>query len=283
MDRKQTYIGLLDAFRQSVIDPINPFTVDNPDVLVYNGRSLTGLYIPLKKEQDNPDLLLRRLFLSRLSMSKAVNTLLILAEESMHSFDNMPEVKAAFDKVYFYENERDLLNFLRDDIQQRTPIKSTIRRQRMRRFWGTIDFIEKHGIVLQDGYERMPAREELRVNSWSNPNKERHSRIAEYIHPYLVTSKNKTKQTFKEGYEDLMTVTTMFNYSMSDGILKNNTEADDTFMYLNAEGVEDVMKNVMNLRTMVFLGYLPGRIRLDYDLTGLRDQYYRFMKEKKYL
>ena len=97
MDRKQTYIGLLDAFRQSVIDPINPFTVDNPDVLVYNGRSLTGLYIPLKKEQDNPDLLLRRLFLSRLSMSKAVNTLLILAEESMHSFDNMPEVKAAFD------------------------------------------------------------------------------------------------------------------------------------------------------------------------------------------
>ena len=54
MDRKQTYIGLLDAFRQSVIDPINPFTVDNPDVLVYNGRSLTGLYIPLKKEQDNP-------------------------------------------------------------------------------------------------------------------------------------------------------------------------------------------------------------------------------------
>ena len=57
---------------------------------------------------------------------------------------------------------------MRDDIQQRTPIKSTIRRQRMRRFWGTIDFIEKHGIVLQDGYERMPAREELRVNMPNN-------------------------------------------------------------------------------------------------------------------
>ena len=80
-----------------------------------------------------------------------------------------------------------------------------------------------------------------------------------------------------------MTVTTMFNYSMSEGILKKNAEADDTFMYLNSEGIEEVMKNEMNLRTMVFLGYLPGRIGVDDDLTELRDHYYRFMKEKKYL
>lgn len=54
-------------------------------------------------------------------------------------------------------------------------------------------------------------------------------------------------------------------------------------MYLNSEGIEEVMKNEMNLRTMVFLGYLPGRIGVDDDLTELRDHYYRFMKEKKYL
>lgn len=51
-------------------------------------------------------------------------------------------------------------------------------------------------------------------------------------------------------------------------------------MYLNSEGIEEVMKNEMNLRTMVFLGYLPGRIGVDDDLTELRDHYYRFMKEK---
>ena len=69
MESRNLYINILEAFNQSVIEPNNPFTVDNPDALVYNGRTLTGLYIPLKKELSNPDFLLRRLFLSRLSMS----------------------------------------------------------------------------------------------------------------------------------------------------------------------------------------------------------------------
>lgn len=282
MEKKNLFRTITENYQQSVIEPINPFTVDNPDALVYNGRSLTGLYIPLKKELDNPDLLLRRLFLSRLSMSKAVSTLLILSEDSDHSFDNMPEVKGAFDAIHNYENDRDLMNYLRDDIHQRTPIRPAIRRQRMRRFWGTIDFIEKHGIV-QNVFGGQDERMVLTVKSWSNPDKARSSKAADYVHPYLVSSKRRTKQSFKEGYEDLMTVTTMFNYSMSDGILKKNAEADDTFMYLNSEGIEEVMKNEMNLRTMVFLGYLPGRIGVDDDLTELRDHYYRFMKEKKYL
>lgn len=282
MDKKQTYITLLDVFNQSIVDPVNPFTLDNPDVLVFNGRTLIGLYIPLKKEQTNPDLLLRRLFLSRLSMSKVVSTVLILDEDTVHAYDNMPEVEAAFDAVYAYENEHDLMNYLRDDIRQRTPIRPTIRRQRMRRFWGTIDFIEQHGIV-QNEYQNGYAGGELKVNSWCNPNKERYSKTSTYVHPFLVASKNKTKQSFKVGYEDLMTVTTMFNYSLSDGILKKNPEADDTFMYLNSEGIDDVLRCPMNLRSMVFLGYLPGRIGFDYDLAGLRDHYYRFMKEKKYL
>lgn len=282
MDKKQIYLSLINTFNQSILEPLNPFTVDNSDALVFNGRTLTGLFIPLKKERANPDMLLRRLFLSRLSTSKAVSTVLLLAEDSIHAFDNMPEVEAAFDAVHIYENERDLMSYLRDDIHQRTPIRPSIRRQRMRRFWGTIDFIEKNG-VLQNVFEVTNEREVLKVKSWSNPNKDRLSKATDYSHPYLVTSKKRTKQSFKEGYEDLMTVTTMFNYSMSDGILKKNLEADDTFMYLNAEGVEDVMNNVMNLRTMVFLGYLPGRIGRNDDLEGLRDQYYRFMKEKKYL
>lgn len=281
MDKKQTYINLRNSFSQSILKPVNPFTVDNPDALVFNGRTLTGLYVPLKKELANPDLLLRRLFMSRLSMSKTVSTVLLLVDESVHAFDNMPEVKAAFDAFHVYENDRNLLSYLRDDVRQRTPIRPTIRRQRMRRFWGTIDFIEQYGIV-QNVFGGQDERIGLKVKSWSNPDKAKLSKAADYSHPYLVSSKRRTKKSFKDGYEDLMTVTTMFNYSMSDGILKKNIEADDTFMYLNAEDVEDVLNNEINLRSMVFLGYLPGRIGRDYDLGGLRDQYYRFMKEKQY-
>ena len=100
MDKKQTYITLLDVFNQSIVDPVNPFTLDNPDVLVFNGRTLIGLYIPLKKEQANPDLLLRRLFLSRLSMSKVVSTVLIL-DEATSSIDTHTEriVQEGMDKL----------------------------------------------------------------------------------------------------------------------------------------------------------------------------------------
>ncbi|MBQ5979507.1 MAG: hypothetical protein IJL58_05760 [Bacteroidales bacterium] len=281
MDKKQILIDLIDNYKQSILGPVNPFTVDNADALIYNGRSLIGLYIPLKKELSNPDLLLRRLFLSRLSMSKVVSTLLILSEEDAHAFDSLPEVHASFDALYIYENDRDLLSYLRKEIQQRNPILSSIRRQRIRRFWGTIDFIERNGIV-QNVYDGQDAMLELKVRSWSNPNRERCKKATDYTHPFLVASKKRTKQSFKDGYDDLMTVTAMFNYSMSDGMLKKNKEADDTFMFLNIEALEDVSRNEMNLRTMVFLGYLPGRIGRDYSLGRLRDQYYSFMNEKRY-
>ena len=99
MDRKNYFRNIEDRYNQSIIAPENPFTVDNPDALVYNGHSLLGLYLPLAKELKNPDMLLRRLYLSRLSLSKTVSHVLFLPGEEEFKIANNEQINAAFDAV----------------------------------------------------------------------------------------------------------------------------------------------------------------------------------------
>ena len=54
-----------------------------------------------------------------------------------------------------------------------------------------------------------------------------------------------------------MTLTTMFNYSLSDGILRQNPEASDTFMFLNTEGIDDVLKSEINFVHWFFVAIYP--------------------------
>lgn len=280
MDKKQIIEKIGQVFPQSIVNPINPFTVDNPDVLVFNGRTLKGLFFPLAKELNNPDLLLRRLFLSRLSLCKTVSNVLVLSNESV-SLTNNIEVVNAFDRVYEFEDCQDMSSFLKDDISQRHILNPQLRRVRMRRFWGLMDYIEKNGIE-KGVYDNSYGHYSFNVKSWSNPDKKRYNKSTEYKHPILVTSKDKTKQSFKESFEDIMTVTTMFNYSLSDGVFASNSEALDTFMFLNVETIETVIGNSMNMRTLAFLGYLPGRVSTNFNMDELWNKYYAFMKERKY-
>ena len=57
-------------FQKVVISPLNPLTVDNPDLLVFNSRVLLGVYFPTKAEMNNPDSLLRRLYVSKSCMQQ---------------------------------------------------------------------------------------------------------------------------------------------------------------------------------------------------------------------
>lgn len=280
MEKKQIFESIKQSFPQSIINPVNPFTVDNPDVLVFNGRSLKGLFFPMAKEINNPDLLLRRLFLSRLSLCKTISHVLVLHNDESMMLTNNMEVINAFDGV-FYEDWDGIVSFLKDDIRQRHSLNPKLRRVRMRRFWGTIDYIEKNGIETKP-YSKSDIHNTFNVRSWSNPDKEKYNKSTKYNYPILIASKDRTKQSFKEDFDNLMTLTTMFNYSLSDGVFKSNPEALETFLFLNVETVENIMKNPINIRTLAFIGYLPGRVSDNYNMEGLRDRYYTFMTNGKY-
>lgn len=282
MDRKNYFRNIEDRYNQSIIAPENPFTVDNPDALVYNGHSLLGLYLPLAKELKNPDMLLRRLYLSRLSLSKTVSHVLFLPSEEEFKIANNEQINAAFDAVLVNENIEGLLRFLGDNIRAKHYIDPRLKKERIRRFWGTMDFLDKNGFANVEYGEPWNLME-YEVQSWSNPDRGHFSRNAGYSHPVLMARKRATKESFLGGYEGLMTYTTMFNYSLHDGILKTNPQAADSFQFLNVEDLESVTKSAINVRTLVFLGYLPGRINDNFDIMGLRDRYFSFMDQNKYL
>lgn len=132
MDKKEVLTNILDRYNQSIISPVNPFTVDNPDALVFNGHSLTGLFIPWVKEQNNPDLLLRRLYISRLTLSKTVSNVLLLIGEDAIKLANNDQINAAFDAVLICEGIQDLLLFLSDNIHVRNFIDPKLKRERMK-------------------------------------------------------------------------------------------------------------------------------------------------------
>ena len=281
MDKKEIFAQIKSVYGQSIEHPVNPFTVDNPDILVFNGRTLIGVFFPLTKELKNPDLLLRRLFMSRLSLSKTISTVLVLSEREVIELQNNRQIGQAFDIVFPFENVNDLLAFLSDNIRPQHIINPQLRRFRMRRFWGIIDYLEKTGI-LSGQYEMIGAPNILRIQSWSKPETQRYSRSVRYNHPFLITSKSQTRQSFMGRFEDIMTVSAMFNFTLSDGVLRANPEAIDSFMFLNIEGVDEVVRNTMNLRTLAFLGYVPGCVTSNFDIQGQRDRFWGFMSDKKY-
>lgn len=283
MDTKGIFANIEDKFEYSVIGPVNPFTIDNPDVLIYNTHQLVGLYIPLAKELENPDLLLRRVHMSRLALRSSISSVLLLSEDTPEQFYNNDAITSSFDRVHFFDGDNDLLSYISDDIKPVRRVDKRLRGEVMKRFWGAMDYMDIHSYLRND-YMNIRCRPEIAtVASWSRPGYMRRSTYTSYDNSYLITSKRKTKQSFKEGYEDIMSFATMFNYSLSDGYLKRNPYASDIFMYLNLEEPDIIFNRGINLRTMLFLGYLPCTVGSVEEVKFLNDQYYSFRKERKYL
>lgn len=282
MERIDIYRNIEEKFYQSVVAPVNPFSVDNPDVLVYNGRNLIGLYVPYAKEINNPDLLLRRLFISRLILCNSVSNVLLLDQESGLTLSSKDQVMAAFDAVLPYSNIQDITLFLGDNIRIKHKINPRLKREKFRRYWGTMDFMNKYGFE-NNGFVGWDNKVGYKVQSWCEPNKMQVSKSARFEYPFMMATKRSTKQSFMEGFDSLMTYTAMFCYSLDDGLFRSKSEAEDSFMFLNLEDLASFTKNPMNLKTMVFLGYLPGRINDNYNIQGLMERYRSFMREKKYI
>ena len=77
-DKNNILMNLANRTEKSVLMPENPVTLDNPDgIYLYRGR-LFALFIPTSAERANYDHLLRRLYLSQLSYSSDLVTILLL-------------------------------------------------------------------------------------------------------------------------------------------------------------------------------------------------------------
>lgn len=284
MNRKNIFTEIENNFEYSVIGPVNPFTIDNPDALIYNNHQLIGLYVPLAKEVNNPDLLLRRVHMSRLAMSDSMSNVIILPNEDNYTkLYNNEAIISTFDKVHSFDGEEDLIKFISCDIKSRYHVDKRLRVNAMKRFWGALDYIDRHSYIRSD-YRSLKCNSEIAaIRSWSNPDHNSRSAHTCYSDSCLITSKGKTKQSFKEGYDSIMSFAAMFNYSVSDGTLQMKPHSADTFMYLNIEELDMLLTKEIYLRTMLFLGYLPCTVSSFEEVKKLNEHYYLFAKERKFL
>jgi hypothetical protein len=283
IEDKLVFEHIYDHFPKVVISPLNPLTVDNPNLLVFNGRALLGIYFPTKAELKKPDDLLRRLFVSKLAMAAQIRTVLVLEGNKENVvLGNTFAVANAFDSVYILENVDDFIKYMNDDIRQRTPIHKSIRIANINRFWATLSYVErlhrteKPTIPKEFQYNSFYGE----VRSWCNPELKR-VKSAFLAGETLVTFKRKSKQTFRSDFDSLMTFLMMFNYALDNGQLIPEKNHSRVFRYLGTDNIDYLFSNEVYLRSLVFLGLVPSTLYEPNDIESLGMDYMNYLNNSK--
>ena len=272
-----------DHFQKVVIGPSNPLTVDNPDLLVFNGRVLIGVYFPTKAETNNPDSLLRRLYVSKLAMAAQMRTILVLRmDKGIEVLGNNFAVVNSFDNVFVLENADDFIRYMNDDINQRTPIHKSVRAANINRFWVTMSYVERlhrtEKPAVPKEFQYNSFYEEVR--SWSKPAPKR-VKSAFLAGETLVSFKSKSKQSFRSDFDSLMTFVMMFNYSLDNGQLIPEKRHLSIFRYLGTDGIDYLFSNEVYLRSLVFLGLVPSTLYEPNDIESLGMDYMNYLNNAK--
>lgn len=282
MNIKKQLQWIGDGFKKVVIHPVNPFTIDNPDILVLTNYDLIAIFYPKKSEIANPDLLLKRLYMSRLTLYSESKTVLILGEDKVHSIGNFPIMNIAFDLIIYNSDRNDVRSRLSCKIRQKNYIEPKIRSARLNIYWGLCDFYERHA-QKSEGYVPFQDFPGLKIKSWSNPNKMIEARSITSDGDIFLASKKGMKPEFRKDFDKILTYTAMNEYNISNGILENRYKSSSyPFKMFNIQGYESIEKNPLFLNTLFFMGYYPGRFSEEVNVRALRDDYYAFMKNGKY-
>lgn len=97
--------------RNFVISPENPFTIDNPNLIVRQGSILYAVYIPYYNEKRNYDHLLRRLYFSQMAYGTSLVTILLLNEgDKINNYETMV-IENSFNHISYGVN--DLIAFIK--------------------------------------------------------------------------------------------------------------------------------------------------------------------------
>lgn len=103
---------LMNLPYKHVYKPVNTLSIDNPDLLMYTEGGLFAFFVPMQKELDNPDFLLRRVISSRLSYINNMKTILITPREIKGIDNNI--LCQAFHHITFDDNKENIGKLLRD-------------------------------------------------------------------------------------------------------------------------------------------------------------------------
>lgn len=257
-EKKSVFSKLVDEFQKCLINPTNPFSIDDPDVIIVNNNSVFSIYIPTFLERENYDHLLRRLHLSQMSYSlKFVPILLLDLDDKMSNIgwymmkSNFVLVAHSLDDIVDFINKSGKINRKWKEInhfQQEHILNYNINTK-------VSTLISKEITTpFERLYEGKRGRFELQGLTT-----DKHWGIEDF-HPYqngMIGEKNKNKSSFLNSFQKMMTASFMYGFVIDNGYL------------FPSPNVEGGIVNIVNTNWNLFEESRPNRNNSILSFCGL--------------
>lgn len=282
--KQNTLKTLIGNNYKCLIGPENPFSLDNPDAFVYKDHTMYAIFIPTYTERENFDHLLRRLYVSQLSIGTMFVPVLLWNEENDIPQYVLRCLSVAF--AHISNNIQDVMKFIDGGIKK---------------FWDKLNFSR-----LQQGHylnyrlrSDFSIEENVRIQhtddmnsqylndinfevvtnmeSWSEQGKVWHTK--KYLRSHLGDFAQCTKSgnnSFETIFQKVMTISFKSMYFFSDGYIEINRNSLPRIRVVDTDWIlfsEGFIPNNYH-RMLSFVGLTPVKMNSMNEMAYLSDKYY---------
>ena len=258
-----------------LIAPENPFTLDNPDMIVANGSKLFAIYLQTYKEGENIDHLLRRLYLSQLSYGYKLIPILVLTKGIPANVDYRVLEKSF---CHISDNEYDVSRYISIESPEVIRMKDFSKIQMMQyvNYRNRLELSLKSYSEIRrvEDHDSLNLVRKVETVSWSTqkPRTSNYYWLAQG--GFVGMAEKKQGSSFKTSLDSLMTMAFMSMFHLDDGRLYT-TAMFEELSVLNTDWImfdADMVPNSYN-RMLSFVGLAPVSISTDQQLWQVFENY----------
>ena len=260
-----------------LVSPYNPFTVDNPDAIFDNGRTLWAIYVLKGKEIFSPNFLVRRMLFSRLAYIAGMKTLLFVPQEYCDN-KNVDFLRLFFDSIVYEKDENyteDLVGYTneyrRNDDYRINP---AMRKNSIVNFWYYREAFSKSGYLPNDFGEWNIVNRNIKISNPFSGRMESKKKIFAYDNNAILFQKK--KKGFLDTYESCLTNIMLHKFTFEQNYVELNRKMKDSSCFLNTNiDFYGERNGMMFLNTMAFMGAMPIAVNNEGKLIERIDSYGR--------
>lgn len=259
--KKESLESLYNSCERCIISPENPFSMDNPDAIIANGRHLYALFIPTYSERDNYNHLLRRLHLSQLSYAHRFVTILLLEPDDRMSQNGFRIMEESF--CHISREIDDVIAFVNrgDRTDRRWDVINEFQQEHFLRYQFYSELSQKYKrendtVFAMEDVRGLPT---LSFGSWYDEAKDIKIKGVFDTHTGLVGYRKKGKiPNFYSSFQKIMTASFMQEFVYDNG-----------YIFPNRNYVEDKINVISTDWTIFHEGYYPNAYNSMLSFAGL--------------
>lgn len=282
--KNEIYHQVFDAFAKCLIRPENPFTLDNPDLLVNENNRMYALYIPTYEERNNYDQLLRRLFLSQLCYSQKLISILLINPEDKVSGNGEYLFQKSF--CHVARSVNDVIDYIRTG--ERVDRRWDLMRRNQQLCFSDFHICSKATTAIKRSISNVYAdfSEELLersqpISTWKSLYRRSYRVYQGYSTDFgNVIFKEKGRLGIKESFNQVLTSRFMESFLFDDGyIYANNNRCSFSLINTDWELFENELYPGSMARMLNFVGYSVAQIN---DVQSLERAFKKYKEIKNH-